>query len=165
VELLPGSYCCIEGDQKAVELLVKIARAIGMEPMVIPSEKKSLYHAGAVMVCNYLVTLADIAVRLEEGAGIEREKALHSLMPLVRGTVDNLEEVGLPMALTGPISRGDIETVRGHIDSLRDEQPGLLPLYARLGIETIEVARRKGSISHERAEKMQALLKGTLNPV
>lgn len=159
IKVLPGSYCCIEGDPTAVELLVEIAEAIGMEPMVIPSKKKSLYHAGAVMACNYLVTLEDIAVRLEESAGIERGDALRALMPLVRGTVDNLDEVGLPMALTGPISRGDIGTLHGHIDSLRDELPGLLPLYARLGIETIEVALRKGTIAAGKAEEMRALLR------
>ncbi len=158
VELLPGSYCCIEGDPEAVDVLEGVARAIGARPLVIATESKALYHAAAVMACNYLVTLQDAAVRLGTAAGLDGEEFLQALMPLVRGTVHNLEQVGLPNALTGPIERGDLETVRRHLDALANAAPDLLLLYRTLGCQAVQVALDKGSIDGNTAERFLKLL-------
>ena len=95
LKILPGSYCCIEGDPEAVEVLEGVADALGCPPMTIPTEGKTLYHAAAVVACNFLVALEDAAVEVDGAAGIGREEALQSLMPLIKGTVNNLEAVGL----------------------------------------------------------------------
>ncbi len=158
VELLPGSYCCIEGDPEAVDVLEGVARAIGARPLVIATESKALYHAAAVMACNYLVTLQDAAVRLGTAAGLDGVEFLRALMPLVRGTVHNLEKVGLPNALTGPIERGDVETVRRHLDAIDRHAPEALRLYKLLGRNTVDLAARKGTIDGNTAERLLKLL-------
>jgi predicted short-subunit dehydrogenase-like oxidoreductase (DUF2520 family) len=158
VVLIPGSYCCIEGDAEAVAVLTEAAHALSMTPLSIATEAKPLYHAAAVVASNYLVVLAAAAVKLDETAGIAREDALKSLLPLIKGTVANLGDVGVPIALTGPVERGDVETARGHLSALRAKAPALLPLYKVLGLEAVKVARAKGTLSAERAARLVKLL-------
>ncbi|MHC4591226.1 MAG: Rossmann-like and DUF2520 domain-containing protein [Planctomycetota bacterium] len=158
VEILPGSYCCIEGDPVATAALESVANAIGLKVIQIPTEAKALYHAAAVMACNYLVALEDAALALAEAAGIERADALAALLPLVKGTVSNLEAVGTPDCLTGPIARGDVETVRGHVEAMQEMTPELLPLYRLLGLRTIDVALAKGTLTKKAAAELRRTL-------
>lgn len=158
VELLPGSYCCIEGDPEAVAALAEVAGALGAKVMKIRPEDKALYHAAAVMACNYLVALENAALKLAEAAGIERHEGLKSLLPLIRGTVDNLAEVGIPQCLTGPIARGDVETVRRHLKAIEADVPALLPLYKLLGREAVEVALASGTLSKQAAADLLRML-------
>jgi len=157
-ELLPGSFCCIEGDPEAVAALDAAALAVGARVMHIPTENKALYHASAVAACNFLVALESAALRMAEAAGIPREQALEALLPLVKGTVSNIEAVGIPQALTGPIARGDVETVRRHVEALRESLPALLPLYKALALETVEVALAKGTLEDGQAQDLRRLL-------
>jgi hypothetical protein len=83
------------------------------------------------------------------GAGFEEESALRALQPLVSGTVDNVGRLGTTKALTGPIVRGDVETVRAHVEALRGLPDGELQLYRALGRHTLEIARRRGTLSAE----------------
>ena len=106
--------------------------------------RKALYHAAAVAASNYLVAVEDLAVRLAVGAGVPRREALQALLPLVRGTVRNLERRGLPDALTGPVARGDAATVRTHREALRALDPALDAAYAALGRHALRVARERG---------------------
>jgi predicted short-subunit dehydrogenase-like oxidoreductase (DUF2520 family) len=154
VKVLPGSYCCIEGTEQAVTVLSGAAEAIGSQVMTVPTKHKALYHAAAVVACNYLVALENAALRLDEAAGLDREDAREALLPLIKGTINNLENVGIPDCLTGPIARGDVETTQRHIEAMEQEIPDLLPLYKQLGIETVSVARAKGTLSEARAEKL-----------
>ena len=110
----------------------------------IPAGGKALYHAAAVAASNYLVAVEDLAARLAAAAGIPAGESLRALLPLVRGTVDNLERVGLPAALTGPVARGDAATVRMHRAALRALDPALDAAYAALGRHALRVAREKG---------------------
>jgi len=158
IEALPGSYCCIEGDAKAVAVLERIARDLRLHAVTIPTEAKAAYHAACCMCSNYLVALENAAARLMQAAGMPRDDALQALLPLVRATVSNLEKVGIPDCLTGPIARGDVATVRLHLDAIGECAPGLLPLYRTLGSETILVARAKGTLDAGRARQMAALL-------
>jgi len=157
LSILPGSYCCIEGDDTAVELLREVAHALECPPMTIPTEGKTLYHAAAVVACNFLVALEDAAVEVDGAAGINRQQALQSLMPLIQGTVKNLEEVGLPDCLTGPIARGDVETTRKHLEELQRACPEVLPLYRTLGRRTVDIGRRKGTLDKDRAKALREL--------
>ena len=136
--LLLGTHFGIEGDN--VELGEAIVRDIGGISHHILAEKKTLYHAGAVVASNYLVVLASMAVELFAEAGIQADQALASLLPLMRGTLYNLEQVGLPQALTGPIARGDVQVVQGHVDQL---PPRLLDIYQGLGLKALELGENK----------------------
>lgn len=139
--ILPGTHFGIEGDNPV--LGEEIVRDLGGIPHSIVAEQKSLYHAGAVVASNYLVVLASLAVELFGEAGIPAEGALASLLPLMRGTLYNLEQVGLPQALTGPIARGDAQVVQGHLDQM---PPNLVELYKRLGLKALELGESKKNL-------------------
>ena len=157
VRVLPGSYCCIEGDAEAVRALEGVALALRMHVMTIPTEGKTLYHAAAVMACNYLVALEHAALKLSAEAGIDRAAALRAALPLIGQTVKNLADVGVPQSLTGPVARGDVETVRRHLQAIQSRLPELLGLYKLLGREAVEVALEAGTLSKERAAELASL--------
>lgn len=138
LKLLPGSHFGLEGE--AIEEGIQIVRDLGGIPHQLDPEGKPLYHAGSVMASNYIVALADMAVQLFNLAGIPKEAALESLIPLMQGTLRNLEKVGLPQALTGPIARGDSEVVRSHLECIPLE---LQQAYRALGRSTLELAQAK----------------------
>jgi predicted short-subunit dehydrogenase-like oxidoreductase (DUF2520 family) len=101
-----------------------------------------------------VVALVATAIRLLGHTGIEEGEALAAVLPLVRGTLDNLEQLGLASALTGPVARGDVETVRAHLGRL---SPADRALYCALGRETLQLARAAG-LDELRAAELHALL-------
>ncbi|MEK6577208.1 MAG: DUF2520 domain-containing protein [Nitrospirota bacterium] len=157
VSNLPGSYYNIEGDKKAVAISLMIVRDLGGKEMVIPTKGKVLYHGGAVFASNYLITIFSTGIELFRLAGIPRSKALPGLLSLVKGTIKNIENVGIPMALTGPIQRGDISIIEGHINEIGKSAPDLLNLYCQLGKETVKIALEKGGISEKEGERLISL--------
>jgi len=158
LENLPGSVFSIEGDEKGYHLVAEIVRSLGGEFFYIDKKAKPLYHASACVVSNYLVTLVDFGLRLMEKAGIPRESAQRALLPLIEGTINNIVNIGIPKALTGPIARGDIATVTRHLDSMQEMVPEWLGLYRVLGYHTVDVARAKGTIDDETASALRKLL-------
>lgn len=139
-----GTYCYYEGDDGALPAVIALAERVGMQPVVIKKSAKTLYHASAVMACNYLSALMDASLELAEAAGVQRETMWHSLKPLVRATMDNIDTQGVEKALTGPIVRGDAITVKNHLDALsnREVSDKLLPIYTALGTQAIDLAKR-----------------------
>jgi predicted short-subunit dehydrogenase-like oxidoreductase (DUF2520 family) len=118
-----------------------------------------LYHAAAVVASNYLVTLMDLVFGLAEPAGIARSEALKAMAPLIHGTLANIEKVGIPEALTGPIARGDSQIVARHLEQIQDQAPGLLELYKTLGRHTVSIALAKKSLSDQAALELEKLLR------
>ncbi len=157
VEKLPGAYFFIEGDDDAAAAMEKLARDIGGRPARIARESKALYHAAAVMACNYLVALLDAALATAEKAGIPRADALAAFEPLIRATVDNVLADGPEKALTGPIARGDIETIRRHLQAIDELE--MKRLYRAAGQWTAGLARRKGTIDDAMAEAVRKILR------
>ncbi len=138
LELLQGTHFGVEGE--AEEIGEQLVRDLGGIPHRLTATNKTMYHAGAVVASNYLVVVADLAVQLFAQAGISSEDALEALLPLMKGTLQNLEEVGLPQALTGPIARGDSVVVQGHLKHLGTRQAAI---YRVLGNEALEVGKAK----------------------
>jgi predicted short-subunit dehydrogenase-like oxidoreductase (DUF2520 family) len=103
--------------------------------------RRPLYHAAAVVASNYLPVLLALSARLLVLAGVDEDDAIPALLPLMRGTLDNVSELGLAPALTGPISRGDIETVRLHLRTLPDREARV---YRDLGREAVALAEARG---------------------
>jgi len=136
--IFQGTHFGVEGDEE--ELGERIVQDLGGIAHRILTTQKSLYHAGAVMASNYLVVLASMAVELFAEAGIERKDALTALLPLMRGTLYNLEQVGLPQALTGPIARGDAQTVQGHLEHMPSK---FVDIYQGLGLKALELGENK----------------------
>lgn len=147
---LAGAYWGVEGEPTAVPLGENLVRAMGGIPLAIKPGQKGLYHAAACTVSNYLVSLMDMGLRLMAAAGIDGPTALPVLGTLMAGTLANIEQVGVPAALTGPIERGDVDTIANHLAALTGAVAGpdgdqLEGLYKTLGIYTAGVARAKAA--------------------
>jgi len=119
---------------------------------------KVLYHAAAVFACNYLVTLVKLALDLWLDFGVSSKEATRALLPLLTGTINNIDNIGLPDCLTGPVARGDSDTIERHLRALETRSPYLLTTYKELGLQTIPIALAKGKVNEQKAEEMKALL-------
>jgi predicted short-subunit dehydrogenase-like oxidoreductase (DUF2520 family) len=158
IKILPGSVFSIEGDREAYEIAEDIVDSLGGEYFFIDGKAKPLYHAGACVVSNFMVTIIDFGVKLLEKAGIPQNEAVRALMPLITGSVNNIERIGIPDALTGPIARGDLNTVSHHLSSLEEMAPEFIELYKCLGLYTTELAIKKGTIDAKKREDFQKML-------
>jgi predicted short-subunit dehydrogenase-like oxidoreductase (DUF2520 family) len=112
-----------------------------------------------VIACNYLVTLVKLATDLWQSFEVTPKQATQALLPLLRGTLNNIDNVGIPDCLTGPIARGDSGTIEKHISALEQTAPGILSTYRELGSQTIPIALAKGKIDERKARELQTLLK------
>ncbi len=139
VRLLPEALFTVEGDEKGEKFAGELARSLGLKYLVIKKEYKPLYHAAAVVASNYLVTLVDSSFRLLKKAGMDREEVKKGLLQLVKGTLQNLDQMTPAGALTGPIARGDLETIDRHRQALADYAPEIGELYRLLGWYTAEM--------------------------
>ena len=130
-ERIPGSYVAVTGSPGAVAVARRLASALGSPVLSVPESRRPLYHAAAVMAANYLPVLLDLAARLLERAGVDSSEALPALLPLVEGSLANIREVGLGAAVTGPVARGDVETVDLHLRALEPDDRVLYAVLAR----------------------------------
>ncbi len=142
-----GIIAAVEGDSIAVEAGLEIAEALGARGFKIQTDAKTMYHASAVVASNCLVTLVDFAYNLLGVAGIGEDDAYAVLGPLVEGTLSNIKKVGTTHALTGPVVRGDFKTVEDHINEISEKTPELTALYKILGHHTVNIAKKRGTLS------------------
>lgn len=156
---LPGSTFAVEAKGPLSDTLKQMAQSLEGEFVVLGLGDKALYHAAAVVACNYTVTLMKMATDMWKTFGVSSEDATKALLPLLRGTINNIENVGLPDCLTGPIARGDIGTVLKHLDAMEEKAPEIVDTYREMGLQTIPIALNKGKIDLARAEELRLLLK------
>lgn len=121
---------------RALAVAVGIARALGLAPIEIAPANRAVYHAAASMASNFLVTIEAAAERLAAEAGLERGQ----LVPLVRATVENWAALGPERALTGPVARGDEQTIRRQRDAIGERAPELSALFEALVTATRALA-------------------------
>ena len=129
-----GSFFTVSGEPEALSACRRLITLLGATPIAVPTSGRPQYHAAAVIVSNYLVTLLELGTRLFQRAGAAEGDAEAALIALARGTLENVREVGPERALTGPLARGDIDTVELHLRAL---DPGEARLYAELGRRTL----------------------------
>ena len=151
---LIGASFAVAGERAAITAARRLADGLAGNVLVVPPAHRAVYHAGAVVASNYLIGLLSFAVRLFDQAGISEGDAVDALLPLVRGTLDNLEKLGVGAALTGPIARGDADTVRLHLTQLSGNDR---TLYCALGLEVLQLARSRG-LDRNRVEELESLL-------
>ncbi len=138
---LSGTVFGVEGDEVGTREVLALAAAVGARPLLLDEEQMAAYHAAASMASNFLVALMDAAAEVLSGGGVESEAALAALLPLAAGSLANVVQKGPEAGLTGPIRRGDYETVARHLAALPAH---LLPMYRALGLRTVQIARRLG---------------------
>jgi len=159
IENIPGSTFAIEAEQPLLNTLKGMATTLDAHWIELKASDKVAYHAAAVIACNYLVTLVKLATDLWQSFGVPPNQATQALLPLLRGTLHNIETVGIPQCLTGPIARGDTGTIKKHLDALQKIAPIILSTYRELGLQTIPIAQAKGRINQHQAQELEAILK------
>lgn len=123
VQKFKGTYCALEGDKRASDLVSSMFTAIGAKVINVSSDKKLLYHTAGVFASNYLLTLAEQALKCLHLAQVNEEDALGLLINIMQSTINNLAVKKLPsVALTGPVKRGDSATIEAHLNALTDEK-------------------------------------------
>jgi predicted short-subunit dehydrogenase-like oxidoreductase (DUF2520 family) len=158
LENIAGSTFALEADEPLLGTLKDLASALDGQWVELKAKDKVLYHAAAVFACNYMVTLTKLATDLWQSFGVPPPKATKALVPLLRGTLHNIETIGIPQCLTGPIARGDIGTINKHLDALKSTAPQLLSTYRELGRQTVPIALAKGKIGQPQARELQEIL-------
>jgi len=161
IENMPGSTFALEAEEPLLSTLKDMATALDGHWVELKASDKVVYHAAAVIACNYLVTLVKLASDLWQTFNIPPNQATQALLPLLRGTINNIDAVGIPQCLTGPIARGDTGTINKHLDALRKTAPALLSTYRELGLQTIPIALAKGKINQHQAGELEAILRQT----
>lgn len=151
-----GVYMAVDGTEAAQALGIKLAKSLAAIPFQVPAKERKAYHAAACFASNYVVTALAVAQKLMSQWTATPEAALAALMPLVDGTVNNLHQADLArQALTGPIARGDVNTVQGHLAVL---PPEFLTVYCTLGEETLKLAQENQSLTEEQASHLTEVL-------
>jgi len=159
IENIPGSTFALEAEEPLLTTLKKMAEDLGGPWITLKAEDKVAYHTAAVFASNYLVTLVKMATDLWKTFSIPTDQATRALLPLMHGTLHNIETIGIPHCLTGPIARGDAGTINKHLDMLQKKAPALIFPYKELGLQTIPVALAKGKINKKRAVELEMILK------
>jgi predicted short-subunit dehydrogenase-like oxidoreductase (DUF2520 family) len=157
-ETLKGTPFAIEGDPAAVTVLRRLVQGLGGVPVTIPRQAKVLYHLVACLLSNDLVALLSIGLDAARGLGLSRRDAARLYLPLVRGTVENVARLGPVKALTGPVSRGDVTTLRLHAEALRTLPPDLRRLHRILALRSTALALEAKTITPETAVQLARLL-------
>ncbi|GAU78040.1 Rossmann-like and DUF2520 domain-containing protein [Fusibacter sp. 3D3] len=137
---MPSTVFGIEGDAKTISVFETLLKTMGNEVIQLTEAQKVNYHLAAVIVSNYMVTLMHFGLSQMKAIGIEENTGIKALLPLIRGTLTNIETFGPEKALTGPIARGDYKTVKAHLQAM---DHGAKALYRHLGLATLEIALAK----------------------
>jgi predicted short-subunit dehydrogenase-like oxidoreductase (DUF2520 family) len=163
IKNIPGSYFGITADKKSQPPAKKIVRDLGGIPLLIASDQKPLYHAAACFASNYLVSLMNVVESIYRAIGLNEKDAKKAYLPLVYGSLKNIENSGSIHSLTGPIVRGDFGTIKKHISAINKKLPQYSSLYSSLGLITVKVAQQKGTLNNRQAKTINAILKGVQN--
>ena len=140
-----GTICSLEGDDRALDILLPAMQKTGAQTVQISAENKLLYHAGSVFASNYLVTLMDMALHAYQAAGIPPELAMAMAQPLAQQSLNNVFQLGSAAALTGPIARGDMATVAKQQQVVNGWDASAGALYQAFTPPTVALAQRKQS--------------------
>ena len=143
LENLPLTFFSLEGKDARLSAVEHLLGKIGNPFFKIAPENKALYHLSACVFSNYLVTLMDFGLKILEQAGVPRQQGFTAMLPLIQGTIANIDQIGAQRALTGPIARGDTSTLADHLSALDQKQMNRIKdLYVLLGRETLDLAAK-----------------------
>lgn len=147
----------MEGDSEALSVLKSIAERLGALTFKVTPKAKRYLHASAVIASNYLVALLHASEQVASLGDLDTEAVRNALLPLMRQSLENTGKGDLPDALSGPIARGDVETVSRHLQLLKPNS-NLLSLYKQLGRQALHLASRKKTLTSQQITKLEKLL-------
>ncbi len=147
---LRGIYFSIEGDPTAMLVARKIIRDVGGKVLMIRPDLKPLYHVACVLASNYFVALLGLLEEVHAKLGLRQKDFMEVFENLLKSTIEAVK-VSSPLdALTGPIERGDVDTIKLHLAELRRALPDMVPFYTVMGMETIRLAAKKGTLTPQK---------------
>lgn len=135
LERFRDTFFALSGEPEALRTGERLLRLLDARGLTIPTSRRPLYHAAAVIASNHLVFLLHEAVELMRQTGVSDEEARKAILSLSKGTLENVEELGIERALTGPLRRGDVETIELHLRALPPEVASSYAALARRGLE------------------------------
>jgi predicted short-subunit dehydrogenase-like oxidoreductase (DUF2520 family) len=162
VAALHGATVAIEGDDQLLDLLARMAEALGASPVRLAPGSKAAYHAAAVLAAGGFDAVLDAIAELGRLAGLDEAGSLAVYGPLVEQTLGNARALGIDRALTGPAIRGDRGTIAAHLAELEARAPDVADLYARLAEREIAIAERRGSLTPEAAADLRSAVRPAL---
>ena len=154
-----GTHLYCEGDDKAIEVLKWAFNPAGFSTVEIASSAKTAYHTACVFACNYLTVLMDISLQTAELEGIEKKQFWQAIQPLVQSTLNNISEHGTAESLSGPIARGDAQTISSHLELLNTSNPDISAIYLKLAEQALMLAKQQGNLSTEKIDALTGLLR------
>jgi predicted short-subunit dehydrogenase-like oxidoreductase (DUF2520 family) len=162
VSKIPGTYFGIEGDAAGTALARKMVGHVGGIAVPVPVQGKTAYHLAAVFASNGMVVLASMAAEILESIGVPAGDAEKMTSKLMLGTAQNLAELDLLRALTGPVVRGDAETVSAHLDAMQSMSPDMSRVYRLLFTRMVALGIAAGRGTEEAYRPVMTLLKQSL---
>lgn len=158
-QALRGAFFCVEGDNSAARVARRVVRDLGGKSFELEATMKPLYHAAALTAAGQLTALVDLAMDMLVSCGLKRHEAQKVLMPLVESAVNNLKVTLPENALTGTFARGDVATVRRHLEAMSGkDQTEALSIYKLLGLRSLRLAQKKG-VDAKVLKQIEKLLK------
>ncbi|PKB78404.1 MAG: hypothetical protein BZY88_18740 [SAR202 cluster bacterium Io17-Chloro-G9] len=154
---LSGVAFAVAGQDWLGSYLGEMATELGGHPVSISDADRPLYHASAVLACGYLVALLKATIQVWQAMGFSDQEALDALYPISRATLDNLAKAGAEASVTGPVVRGDIDTLRSHLETLSERLPEVAPVYAALTTASLGMAAQRG-MGAEQLKDLQRLV-------
>jgi len=161
IEALRGATVAVEGDDELAHLLGRLAESVGATPVRLAPGTKPAYHAAAVLAAGGFIALLDAIAELGRVVGLDEPGSLAVFGRLTEQTMANARALGIRAALTGPMTRGDVGTLRRHLEVLAASAPDVLPLYRAAAEREIALAEARGAIAPEMAARLRAALAST----
>jgi predicted short-subunit dehydrogenase-like oxidoreductase (DUF2520 family) len=152
-------YFGIDAQNTSLQICKKIVSKLGGRYFILREKDKPLYHAALSIASNFFIVLIETAAFLLQQAGVDDDQAPEILFPLLQKTLQNVKTFNIPAALTGPIIRGDINSVKKNLEALRD-YPSQEKMYQDLGARALEIARKEKKLSPQKIKALEALLAG-----
>lgn len=147
-------------DKKIIKIIDVLISFLKGRTVFVENNKKTLYHACACIASNYLVSLMDFVVELGEEIGLNPDIFLSGILNLSEGTMANIKKFGTKKALTGPIARGDLNTIKDHVKSLKELKTSrFMEMYGIMGKKTAEIAYKNNWINDKNYKDLLYVLK------
>jgi predicted short-subunit dehydrogenase-like oxidoreductase (DUF2520 family) len=156
--LLNNIYFGIEGGTEAIKYIKELCRSLRSKFIIISKEKKVLYHSACVIASNFLVSHFNIIAKVTKNISNDYNCGIEIFKPIVMKTLDNIFSNGIDNSLTGPFERGDIDTIDLHLKYFKENLPLQLYYYILLGLEAMNLSKKKKSITQKEANEIEKLL-------
>jgi predicted short-subunit dehydrogenase-like oxidoreductase (DUF2520 family) len=147
-------------DESLLQMLQGLAVALGCRHIRLPAGCRARYHASGGYASQFVNVLMREATDVWKSFGIAEEDALRALLPLLKGTLASMESAGVAGGMPGPVSRGDVGTIRRHVEDMAHVGEDALAFYCELALRTIPLALERGSLSEEKAKELGRILAG-----